>query len=36
MLVFTLVAVALAGLVMRRMRRITPDDPNAGIASIAL
>lgn len=36
MLSFTLVAVALAGLVMRRMRRVTPDDPNASIATIAV
>jgi spermidine/putrescine transport system permease protein len=36
MLVFTLVAVAMAALVMRRLRHRTPDDPNAGIASIAV
>jgi spermidine/putrescine transport system permease protein len=36
MLVFTLLAVALAALVMRRLRHRAPDDPNAGIASIAV
>lgn len=36
MLTFTLLAVALAGLVMRRLRHHTPDDPSGGIASIAV
>ena len=38
MLVLTLVAVALAAVVMRRLRHRTPDDPNAtaGIVGIAL